>query len=242
MKHRLPMIAAALCLIGGAANAAETAYVVDKLLVGVHQEKDLNSAIIKVLPTGTKLSVTQRDGELAEISDADGTSGWVDAAYLMAEIPAQLRVTELEKEIAALKSRPSGDGEPDGDREQLMKENTELKGKLSAEKLKVGELQAEVGTLQTKVAARPTTPADTVIEALETEKQSLVRELESALQSSKQLESQLKAQTPSRLPVAVDSFSAPVLGTFVFLLLVAFGGGIYFMDYLNRRRHGGFRV
>ena len=31
------------------ATAAETAYVIDKLLVGVHRERDLNSSIIKVL-------------------------------------------------------------------------------------------------------------------------------------------------------------------------------------------------
>ena len=30
--------------------------------------------------------------------------------------------------------------------------------------------------------------------------------------------------------------------TAVVLLLLGLGGGVYLMDYLNRRRHGGFRV
>ena len=36
----------------GAASAAESAYVIDKLLVGIHESKDTDSAILKVVPTG----------------------------------------------------------------------------------------------------------------------------------------------------------------------------------------------
>jgi hypothetical protein len=32
------------------------------------------------------------------------------------------------------------------------------------------------------------------------------------------------------------------LGVIFVLLLAAFGGGAYLMDYLARRRHGGFRI
>jgi SH3 domain protein len=103
---RRPLITAVLALVWCAAvSAAETAYVIDKLLVGVHEDRDLNSAIVKVLPTGTKLEVMQRDGELAQVRDSDGTSGWVDGAYLMKEAPAQLQVQTLSEEVAELKRR-----------------------------------------------------------------------------------------------------------------------------------------
>ena len=65
------------------ASAAETAYVIDKLLVGVHRERDLNSSIIKVLPTGTALEVLERREQLARVKDAEGTEGW-DADRLAA--------------------------------------------------------------------------------------------------------------------------------------------------------------
>jgi len=225
--------------------AADVAYVIDKLLVGVHQEKDLNSAIVKVLPTGTRLDVLQRDGELAEVKDADGTTGWVDTAYLMAEEPAELRVKELTNEIAGLKKKLSAGpsaAEPASDRDELTKENTELKGKLSTEKLKVGELQTKVSALEAQIAARPTTPADTVIADLEQKNQSLARELEAATQANNQLEAELRQNGGPLVPIAVDTLSTPVIVGVVAALVLAFGGGIYCMDYLNRRRHGGFRV
>ena len=40
----------ALSLLPGITTGAESMYVIDKLLVGVHRDRDLNSAIIKVLP------------------------------------------------------------------------------------------------------------------------------------------------------------------------------------------------
>ena len=59
LPRLLSVLALALWL---PAAVAEPAYVIDKLLVGVHEEKNLDSAIIKVLPTGTELNVIERDG------------------------------------------------------------------------------------------------------------------------------------------------------------------------------------
>ena len=72
MKTACPPLTLVLLLFTIALNAAETAFVVDKLLVGVHLEEDLNSAIVKVLPTGSKLEVLARKGETARIKDAAG--------------------------------------------------------------------------------------------------------------------------------------------------------------------------
>jgi uncharacterized protein YgiM (DUF1202 family) len=231
--------------------AADSAYVIDKLLVGVHQDQDLNSAIIKVLPTGTKLEVVKRDGELALIKDPAGTSGWVDAAYLMEEVPATLKIQKLIDENAALTAKleaaPSSTGDTNtvtGDeRDKLTTDNTELKRKLSAEILKSGKLQTKIGQLEAKVADRISTPADSIIAELETANQTLTRELEGAIQRSQKLESQLDEQPGLPIPsVDIESFSLPVLVGFGVALLLAFGAGAYLTDYLARRRHGGFRV
>lgn len=105
MKFR-PLITAVLALVSSLPSlAAENAYVIDELLVGVHQDQDLNSAIIKVLRTGTKLEVVRREGELALIKDPGGTSGWVDTAYLMEEVPAALKLKQLVDENAALTAK-----------------------------------------------------------------------------------------------------------------------------------------
>ena len=78
--------------------SAEIAYVIDRLLVGIHQEQDLNSTITKVVPTGTPLEVLERDGDFARVRAGDGVTGWVDASYIMNEKPAQVVVLELEKD------------------------------------------------------------------------------------------------------------------------------------------------
>lgn len=245
---RRPLIAAVLALAWCAAvSAAETAYVIDKLLVGVHEDRDLNSAIVKVLPTGTKLDVMQREGELAQVRDSDGTTGWVDGAYLMEQAPAQLQVQTLSEEIAELKRRlaatPTSDvTSADTGRDKLTQENTELKGKLSAAKLKVGKLETQVSALEAKIAERPLTPADTVIADLEQKNQVLGRELEAAMQSAKRLESQLDDGAAPAIPLAVGSVSRSQWIAVLVAVLFAFGAGVYTMDYLNRRRHGGFRI
>lgn len=246
MRH--PLITAVLTLVWCAAvSAAETAYVIDKLLVGVHENRDLNSAIVKVLPTGTKLEVTEREGELAQVRDGDGTTGWVDAAYLMAEAPAQLQVQDLSEEVAELKRRlaatPTSEAATaDTGRDKLTQENTELKGKLSAAKLKVGKLETQVSALEAKIAERPLTPADTVIADLEQQNQALGRELEASMQRAKRLESKLDDSAVPTLPRAVGPLPGSLWIAAVVAVLLAFGAGVYAMDYLNRRRHGGFRI
>ena len=87
-------------LLGTTAATAETAYVIDHLLLGVHAEPTANSAIIEVLPTGTPVEVLERHQDLAKITTEDGTVGWVEAGYLMLEKPATVTVKVLELQTA----------------------------------------------------------------------------------------------------------------------------------------------
>ena len=98
--NSLPRLLPALLglLLLPSAVAAEEVYVIDELLVGVHAEKNLDSAIVKVFPTGTKLEVVERDGELARIEGPEDVSGWVDGAYLTQTPPAKVRLAALEAE------------------------------------------------------------------------------------------------------------------------------------------------
>ncbi len=233
------------------ASAANSAYVIDKLLVGVHQDQDLSSSIIKVLPTGTKLEVIKREGELALIKDPEGTHGWVDAAYLMEEVPASIRVKSLVDENAALNARlkatvgsakdpnlPAGD-----ERDELTKENTELKRKLSSEKLKSEKLQTQIGGLESDIAKRTASPTDTRMTDLEAENKNLVRDLKAALQEKQKLQSRQERKSAILNPaIIIEPYSWHILIAIAAALLLAFGAGAYFIDYLGRRRHGGFRI
>ncbi|HCU88602.1 MAG TPA: hypothetical protein DGR97_01575 [Gammaproteobacteria bacterium] len=233
------------------ARAADSAYVIDKLLVGVHQDQDLSSSIIKVLPTGTKLGVIKREGELALIKDPEGTLGWVDAAYLMEEVPASLRVKSLIDENTALNAKLNATVGSTKDanlptvdeRDELTKENTELKRKLSSEKLKSEKLQTQIGALESDIAKRTARLADTRMADLEAENKSLVRNLEVALQEKQKLRLRPERKSAILNPVIIiKPYSWPILIAIGVALLLAFGAGAYFIDYLGRRRHGGFRI
>jgi SH3 domain protein len=248
MNRYLPRLLFILAALPLATLAAETAFVIDKLLVGVHQEEDLASAIVKVLPTGTKLEVLTRKGEIAKIKDPDGVTGWVDAAYLMKTAPAAelLEQLKLDKQaladrVKALESSKAAPGGPPGAVDTLTNENTELKSQLSAQKLKNSELEASLAELRKNA---PTAPGGgTVAAELQAANLKLKEELELAQETIETLHA---AQPPTaaldKIRLATKSGPLNMGLSAVVVLLIGFGGGLYLMDCLNRRRHGGFRV
>lgn len=229
----------------------ETNYVIDQLLVGVHEQKSLDSAIIKVLPTGTRLEVLERDGEIALIEDGEGVRGWVDASYLTAELPIALRITELERDKATLEARiktllTANDGDAAGGStaqvDVLTQENTELKAKLSTERLRAGKLQSEVASLRSSVQSTRTSPDARIVE-LERSRSELERQLGDAKDEIGELSarSSLKA-TSEMIPLIFREYLLSIIIGFLIIVALSFGAGIYVVDLLNRRRHGGFRV
>lgn len=243
----------------GAAAAADTAYVIDKLLVGIHESRDTDSAIIKVVPTGTRLEVLKREGDVANVSEPGGASGWVDAAYLSADPPAQLRIAELEKAKAALEDQlkhveqasrgaaPPAVGAPVSDAagaeiDALTKENTALKGKLSDEKLRAETLQTEVSTLRAQVKSTAV-PPDTRLVELERSRDDLEQDLEDARVKLSEYAARTSLDDVAALvPVVLREYAKSVVLLVLVLIAIGFGAGVYVLDLSNRRRHGGFRV
>lgn len=248
---------AQLCRLGLAAwllglamvATAETNYVIDRLLVGVHEDQDLNSAIIKVLPTGTRLEVLTREGELAQVADADGTRGWVDAAYLTADVPSTLRVAELEREKTRLEQAlaAAADGAPaaavDGTQvDALTKENTSLKGKLSEERLRAGKLQSEVAALRAAVGNQDA-PVDQRIVELQRDRERLAEALEDAEQKVSELSARASlTATADLVPLLLREYAGIIALLLLVVVVSAAAFGAWAIDALNRRRHGGFRV
>lgn len=239
-------LAALLGSFGG--WAAESAFVIDKLLVGIHQDEDLNSAIVKVLPTGSKLDVLVRKGEVARVKDAAGVVGWVDAAYLMAEPPAATQLAKLKQDkqaladrIKVLESAGEKGAAPSGKVDSLTNENTDLKSQLSAQKLKNSELESELGALRKSAAAGPA--GGTVAAELQNANLKLTAELETARETIETLKSQVATPGPlGEVKAAVGLATPGAWAVLAALVAAGFGGGVFVMDYLNRRRHGGFRV
>jgi SH3 domain protein len=251
-------------------------YVKDKLLMGIHEDKRLDSAIIKTLPSGAAVEMVKQESGLAYIKEAGGGAGWVDDEYLVKTPPAIVRVVALEKEKAELAERlkkaeavmakleervisggsgakpaalepttaPSPTAAPPTGTETvaLKRENEELGLRLASERARAGELQAKLAT--SSGTASGADPA-------------LTRQLKNAMDEAQQLKEELgdlqkrgggAATIPAGYWEALGQMMTERHFLTMFLIALAlmtgagFFGGIFFMDYVNRSAHGGYRV
>lgn len=74
---------------------AETLYVTDKVLLGVHQEPKVESLLLKSIPSGTAVEVVERYGNFTKIKQADGAQGWVNSEYLIKDTPDIVKLSQL---------------------------------------------------------------------------------------------------------------------------------------------------
>ena len=177
----------------------------------------------------------------------------------MTDPPAALRVEALTKEKSKLEAdlkaaRESGTAAPaatdDGGGsqsnekiEQLTKENTDLKGKLSAEMLKVNELNGKVTDLEGRLATATSGERDVKLVELEDDNMDLKRELERLTQDNSALKTKLSATSGIQRPeIVVNGLSSIMLGAIGIGFLLSFVAGIWLMDWRQRQRHGGFRI
>jgi len=84
--------------------AAETGYVTDKLILGLHQAEDTSDRAFRSLESGQAVEILSRDRNYAHVQLPDGVQGYVKAAYLVYEKPAKLIVAEAQAEAARLAS------------------------------------------------------------------------------------------------------------------------------------------
>lgn len=121
-----------------------------------------------------------------------------------------------------------------------------LTQQLAEKEQQVAALQEELATLKEQAEQSPTAPSDTPgIEQyqaqLEQQKQ-LNRELQTRIDLANNLLT--RDQLPSAEEIATMQNSLPgwYWGTMLTVLIIGIVGGIAWMDYRLRRRHGGFRI
>jgi SH3 domain protein len=102
MTARGLMLAALLASLS--ASAADTAYVSDKLVVGVYATAASDGERLAQLATGDSVEVLARDLEYTQVRLADGREGWIKNSYLSVDPPAAARVPALEAELKKLQA------------------------------------------------------------------------------------------------------------------------------------------
>jgi len=207
---------------------AEVAYVTDEVNIGLHKEPTNESPIIKLVPSGTELNIIERENDLIHVEEPEGVRGWINTQNALNNKPGKTKINELEitnkelhKKIETLEKKST----------ELISQG-ELEKKLNSERLKVGELQVELTNIKSRAGNIQTSDKLlTDIEQLKNANKQLIDQLESAGINRKNSLGSIKPENES------SSFS-------IFLIIFIFGiaSGLFILDYINRRRHGGFRI
>ncbi|MBI2993876.1 MAG: hypothetical protein HYY48_06840 [Gammaproteobacteria bacterium] len=249
------LLVPALALGAISPSAAETAYVTAQIRTGLHEEKSLDSPITKLVSTGTVLEIIKREDSLSFVRDPDGASGWIDSSYLSTDTPTpsgqlkealehgdvlERRLAEAQQQIATLSAgRPAPVMESQR-YETLRKQYEDLEQQLKRERLNSGELEAQLAELKKRLGVNNDNASlYGRIQELESEK----KRLEVMLADGAGDGAVGAAADPGAPAAAGVTLPWGNLATGLAVALIAgWLGGIYLMDYLNRRRHGGFRV
>lgn len=242
---------------------AEVAYITDQLKAGLHEDKSLESPIVKIVPTGTRLEIVKREELLTFVKDASGTSGWINNDYLMARAPdndsvktLQSRTDNLEKRLSESKEKNLALEAELKTQGKVLPEETlaymalktahnELNQQLKAEKLKVGELQIELTELRNRLGQNSDSDAlYRQIKTLEEDKKKLEIHLAKAVDRF-EADGTAGMENLRNLANIGDGFNPGSRNMMIYLLITLVLGvfaGAYLLDVINRRRHGGFRI
>ena len=127
--------------------AAETGYVTDRLMLGLHQAEDTSDRPFRSLESGTRFEVLSRDRLYAHVRLEDGTEGYVKAAYVVYEPPAKLIVNETQAQVerltVELEEAKAAFAEPAAVIDSLKAEKQTLVSELAAATERVDELEAD---------------------------------------------------------------------------------------------------
>ena len=133
MPRLLLFFVALACLLAPAAQAADTRYVTDQLVITLRDAADANAKILATLHTDAVLEVLQDDGRYLKVRTDAGQEGYVLSQYITRDTPKQVIIAGLEKTVAQLKAKQAA----------LAKEKDDLAAQLAAARTSQGgQLQA----------------------------------------------------------------------------------------------------
>lgn len=255
-------------LLFSSAAAAETLYVTDRILLGIHQEAKETSPVIKTIPSGTAVTVEQQSDSFTKIKLADGTQGWVSKIYLIKQKPA---VSEVDALAAQLKKyqqdiKKLSDDLVTKEREVQIHRDELSNAKSNIKELKkalkdagnttvptekseeLGKAEQTIKQLEEKIAELEKSRSDNTKQ----ESNETVSDLQQLQNQNKEFQARIEAALANLKGETVPSAAelAAIRPSFPFwywllliaLLLAGAGAGVFTMDFLHRRKHGGFRL
>lgn len=245
---------------------ADSLYVTDRILLGVHGSASKDSPLLQSVPSGTSLEILAKREHFKKVRLPNGTQGWVDEAFLVKEQPAPAQYDILlakhkrtQQQLAALQQKlKKTERELQIRQDQVSNAKTsmqELKKKIQSklptaaaikEDLKLKSAEAEIEKLKIEIsrlealkqAKMNTGTAQTNFVTAEKELARLRIRIKMALRSLQGKELPTAKEIANEPPGLPDWF----WGVMLLFLIAGLATGIAIMDYRNRKRHGGFRI
>jgi SH3 domain protein len=184
-----------LLVLGIGVSQAETLYVSDRILLGVHTEAIEDSPLLDSVPSGTAVQVLETVEAFKKVRLPNGKIGWVSSGYLVNAKPATAQVDEIavreEKLQAELKTV----------KEELNKKDRELqirRDELSNARTTIQEMKKKAGNVTPTIDIKMAEELAAANEEIEKLKDKLA---------------QLEANPQAELPVEQPVQQAPQAGT-----------------------------
>lgn len=92
-------LAAAAMVLMAASGRAATAYVTDELVLNVYSEQNQQGQRLATLHSGANVETLATSGDYTQVRLGDGVTGWVKSTFLTTNVPATVRVKQLEEEL-----------------------------------------------------------------------------------------------------------------------------------------------
>lgn len=265
MIERRVLIAILLILFANVASA-ETMYVTDRILLGVHEQPQEDSVLLKSIVSGTAVDVVSTQGAFSKIKLPNGSTGWVTTGFLKQEKPAVAELDEMHKKY----------DENDKALKQLKDELSKKERELQVRRDELSNATTTIKELKKQMAAKGTLPAvdETQYKQAENKIATLTKQLadmtaarDAAEKSIKDLgksniktvqeeNNELQARiasamanlqgktipTPQQLAAIRPDFPIWYWGLILLVFIVGLIVGLVWMDHQSRKRHGGFRI
>lgn len=271
MKINLQLCWLALLVAITPLSQAKTEYVTDRIEIGLHQQPDVNSPITTMLASGDRVEILQEQNDFKRVQLENGTQGWIPAAYLVERQPASVeydllanKYNELTRQLEE-KNERLGKVERDlqvrrdelsnarttirelkkqidsgGNSESLNEENLQ---QLAAKERQIEQLQAEIETLKEQAdLATPDPPDVEEYKARLEQQKKLNRQLQNRIELAQEFLTREQLPNLEEIDKWRPSLPGWYWGTLLTMLIIGIVGGIGWMDYRLRRRHGGFRI
>jgi SH3 domain protein len=180
-----------LLILGIGVSHAETLYVTDRILLGIHTEASEGSPLLDSVPSGTAVQVLETADVFKKVRLPNGKTGWASSGYLVSAKPATAQVDEMavreQKLQAELKTV----------KEELNKKNREVqvrRDELSNARTTIQELKKKEGNAAPPIDIKMAEELAAANEEIEKLKQKLA---------------QLETSPQSALPVVEQEPQAP---------------------------------